>query len=130
MKPFKNQISGDLLKCKCCGQHFYNIYLIAKLNYLLDLVREKYHKELAINSVYRCPAHNAKVGGVFNSYHVRGMAADVTVEGVDPNELAALAETVGFNGIGIYKTFVHVDIRETPARWTGKQPLKNGKEAL
>jgi uncharacterized protein YcbK (DUF882 family) len=46
-----------------------------------------------------------------NSFHIRGMAADVYVEGVPPRQLAQKAREVGAGGVGIYTsaTFVHLD---------------------
>ena len=123
LKPFKQTIDGKDLCCKCCGQHYYSIELIARLNYLRQAVKEKFGKDLIITSAYRCPAHNARVGGVKGSYHTKGMAADVKVEGIDSVELAIMAEQVGFTGIGIYNTFIHVDVREKPAKWYNKQPV-------
>lgn len=128
LKPFKNTIQGESLACKCCGKHFYNIELVARLNYLQQKTRELYGKDLIINSGYRCSWHNAQVGGVKNSYHVQGMAADLKVEGVESARLAELAEQVGFTGIGIYPTFIHVDVRDQPAKWFFKQPLNNKGE--
>jgi len=72
-----------------------------------------------INSGYRTPEHNVRVGGSPKSYHLRGMAADIVVPGVVPGELAAAARKTGFRGIGIYNNFLHVDIRENNAEWRG-----------
>jgi uncharacterized protein YcbK (DUF882 family) len=46
-----------------------------------------------------------------NSFHIRGMAADFYVEGVQPRQLAQKAREVGAGGVGIYAgaTFVHLD---------------------
>ena len=43
-----------------------------------------------INSGYRCAAHNAspKVGGSPSSHHVKGMAADIRIQGITPEEVA------------------------------------------
>lgn len=49
---------------------------------VLDRIRERWQSPIYINSGYRCPALNRKVGGVENSYHVRGMAADITAKSV------------------------------------------------
>ena len=45
---------------------------------VLDPLRERWGVPIYVNSGYRCPALNRKVGGVPNSYHLRGMAADIT----------------------------------------------------
>ncbi len=44
---------------------------------LLDPIRELYGKPLYINSGYRCPKLNKAVGGVANSEHQYGYAADI-----------------------------------------------------
>jgi uncharacterized protein YcbK (DUF882 family) len=88
----------------------------------LQELRDKVGGPLAISSGFRCRRHNAAIGGAQDSQHTLGMAADVRVpEGWTAERLAALAETVAVfrdGGIGIYPTWVHVDVRTTgPARW-------------
>lgn len=81
-------------------------------------MRQKCGKPLIINSGYRCVEHNASVGGVKNSYHVLGEAADVAAPpGISPEELALIAEEAGADGIGVYTWGVHVDVRGYSARW-------------
>ena len=54
------------------------IKLAALVNNLLDPIREKWGKPITVNSGYRCPVLNQKVGGVQTSQHLRGEAADIT----------------------------------------------------
>lgn len=86
---------------------------------VLDAIRERLGVPLYINSGYRCPEHNAEVGGVSNSQHVLGTAADITYDGIDVDYLAQVAEECGADGIGCYyyQNFVHVDVRGYAARW-------------
>ena len=49
---------------------------------VLDPLRERWGVPIYVNSGYRCPLLNKKVGGVANSYHLRGMAADITAKSV------------------------------------------------
>ena len=86
---------------------------------LLDAIRERIGQPITINSGYRCPEHNAEVGGVSDSQHVLGTAADITYDGVDVDYLAEIAEECGADGIGKYyhQDFVHVDVRGYAARW-------------
>ncbi|WP_093310502.1 YcbK family protein [Tindallia californiensis] len=89
--------------------------LIEKLQRLRDLIGQP----MIVTSGYRNQSHNAAVGGAAQSRHLTGEAADVRVAGMHPDEVAQLAAQVGFNGIGIYNRFTHVDIRPNPARWNG-----------
>lgn len=86
---------------------------------------------LSINSGYRTPAHNAKVGGGEHSVHVEGCAADIRCR--DPYTLVRLAFEKGFAGIGIMqhgdheRRYVHLDtgkaipgIRPRPWLWSYK----------
>lgn len=87
---------------------------------ILDEIRERFGKPVIVNSGYRSPEHNARVGGVPNSFHIQGMAADIRPEDLkDLPKLYAIANEVNSTGgVGKYKTFVHVDVG--PARrWNG-----------
>lgn len=84
----------------------------------LQKLRDKVGTPCTITSAYRSPTHNAKVGGASNSRHKEGDATDVQFAGKTPKEVAAAAEEIGFQGIGIYDVFVHVDSRPgKKARW-------------
>jgi len=78
---------------------------------MLDEARTLANIPFKINSGYRTEKHNKKVKGVSGSSHTRGYAADIKC--IDSNSrfiiLNALI-TVGFNRIGVYKTFIHCDI--------------------
>ena len=54
---------------------------------VLDPLREWYGKPVYVNSGYRCPELNKAVGGVENSFHVSGCAADLdTRQGYEENK--------------------------------------------
>ena len=93
-----------------------------ELVHLLNRIREKWGKPIIINSAYRSPEHNAAVGGVPNSFHVQGLAADIRPEKQeDLDELQDLClEIVADGGVGLYDTFVHVDARGRKARWDNR----------
>lgn len=97
------------------------IFIAPELVELLQKIRNRYGKAVNINSGYRTPAYNKKVGGATYSQHLYGTAADIRITGVKPKDLAAYVETLMPNkgGIGIYKNFVHVDVREVKSRWNG-----------
>lgn len=84
----------------------------------LQKVRDHFGLPLNITSGYRCPSHNAAVGGAKASYHMKGQAADVYINGVTPKEIAQYAESTGlFKGIGRYGSFVHLDTRPNKYFW-------------
>ena len=68
----------------------------------------------------RCAAHNAEIGGVANSQHLYGLAADLH-SAASPAEMKAVAEDVmgHTGGIGLYGWGIHVDTRQGYARWNG-----------
>lgn len=78
---------------------------------------------LVVLSAYRTPAHNRKVGGVPDSQHVQGRALDLAPPaGWNAEQLAAVAADVDLiRGLGLYPSFVHVDVRPTAERviWRG-----------
>ena len=51
--------------------------LTALVDNVLYPLREWYGKPIYVNSGYRCPALNKAVGGVANSQHLTGQAADI-----------------------------------------------------
>jgi uncharacterized protein YcbK (DUF882 family) len=79
---------------------------------------------LKMSCGFRCNRHNAEVGNSSpDSQHTLGAAADVLVPpGWTADRLAALAETIDAfrdGGIGVYESWVHVDVRPGRARWRG-----------
>lgn len=89
----------------------------------LDELREHFGAPVTITSGIRCKKHNASasVGGVSNSQHTLGTAADIVVSGVDPVSVYDYADEKMGNsgGVGLYKGFTHVDVRSIKARWNG-----------
>lgn len=101
--------------CRCCGMVKLNIHLVKMLEKLRSNLGGS---PVFITSGYRCAEHNRQVGGVKNSQHPAGNAADVVVEGVTPKAVAEAALKLGFTGVGQYQTFTHADVRpDGPARW-------------
>ena len=81
---------------------------------LLEQLRQACdNRPLHINSGYRCEVHNRNVGGVPDSQHVKGTAADVAVPaGMSFDAFARAVESLPFDGVGCYEPdFIHVDVR-------------------
>lgn len=97
------------------------IFIAEGLVSVLQQIRSHFGKPVTINSAYRTPAHNRKVGGEPNSQHLYGTAADIVVSGVGPVVVGAYVDSLlpGTGGVGIYikRGFVHVDVRKAKARW-------------
>ena len=87
---------------------------------LLQILRDRINKPIVIVSGYRTKEYNKKIKGAPNSYHLKGQAADIRVEGVDPKIMAIHAAKVGFRGIGVYNNFIHVDVRQKEYFWKGE----------
>lgn len=100
-------------QCNHCGQLPPN-GMNPILLYKLDQLRDRIGAPLYITSGYRCITHNAAVGGVSNSQHIKGNAADIYTDAMDATQLAELCKEIGFDGIGLYaqSDFVHVDVRD------------------
>jgi uncharacterized protein YcbK (DUF882 family) len=104
-----------------CNDGSQELMLDMNLVNKLQLMREKLGKPIVVVSAYRNSVYNAKVGGAPKSQHVNGKAADIKVNGISPLDIAFVAESVGFKGIGVYthdgNSFTHVDTRETKSYW-------------
>ena len=106
----------------------------AGLEYLcrqyLEPMRRKYGA-CSVHSGFRTRRHNASVGGEPNSYHIypdhdgNDQAADVSFARGNPSQWHATANAIraskrrGRGGLGLYRTFVHIDIRDYSANWRG-----------
>ena len=124
MAKITENFSLHEFKCKD-GSDVPNEYLpnVIELAKNLQVLRDEINKSITINSAYRSPKYNAKVGGAKNSQHLVAKASDLRVSGITPRELANVIERLikegkmKQGGIGVYKTFTHYDIRGTKARW-------------
>jgi uncharacterized protein YcbK (DUF882 family) len=91
----------------------------------LQVLRDDLGEPLHVISGFRTDAWNKKVGGKPKSYHKKAMAGDVTAKSYTPKQVAARIEKLiaagkmKQGGLGIYKGFVHYDIRGVKSRWNG-----------
>lgn len=89
----------------------------------LQILRDDIGEPIRVNSGYRHPAYNKKIGGVPSSKHILAMAADITAKSFTPKGLAERVEKLikagkmKQGGLGVYPGFIHYDIRGTKARW-------------
>lgn len=109
--------------CKC-GRYCdgYPAEIDMNMVKIADAIRNRIDKPISVNSGLRCRTHNANVGGVSNSQHLYGTAADLGCpSGCTPSQMASIAEEImgETGGIGIYSWGIHIDTRSTKSRWNG-----------
>ena len=96
--------------CKETGENEMDEQFLEKL----DLLRERCGFAFKINSGYRSKEHSEEILKASPGTHAQGIAADIAVtDGIRRFKLVKNALEMGFTGIGIAKTFVHVDTRNT-----------------
>lgn len=110
--------------CKCKNADCDEVLIDTRLVEILQQIRDHFGVSVHVNSGHRCKAHNAKVGGSATSHHMKGMAADIRVKGVEPAEVAKYAESIGVQRIGLYEgdaegNFVHIGSDERKRFWLG-----------
>lgn len=97
-----------------------NVLLLANN---LQVLRDYLGEPVRLNSGYRTPTYNAKIGGAKASQHLLAKAADITVKSKTPKQLAAIIERLiaekkmKQGGLGTYPGFNHYDVRDKKARW-------------
>ena len=96
---------------------------VQKLAENLQVLRDHIGKPISINSGYRTPTYNKKIGGAPLSQHVQAKAGDLRIEGMTPKQVHDEIENLikagkmHNGGLGLYNAFVHYDVRQLPARW-------------
>ncbi len=97
------------------------VFVAELLPIVLQALRGVTGRAVSINSGYRTASHNNTVGGAAGSQHLRGMAADISVKGMAPRDVAKILRQImpDWGGVGIYarQGFVHVDVREQRVDW-------------
>lgn len=107
---------------------------IIKTLTLLDALRDHLGVSIAIHSSYRRPPYNAAVGGATKSQHLVFNALDFSSAKGSPSQWAATLKSwrgktfeipgghgrfTFHGGVGLYRTFVHVDTRGSDVSWYG-----------
>lgn len=85
---------------------------------ILNILRNKIRKPVIITSGYRTPTRNKEANGAKYSYHMRGQAADIQVNGMKPKEVANELNKIVPDecGIIVYDRWVHIDTRNKKYR--------------
>lgn len=87
----------------------------------LDRVRDAFGQPIIVTSWYRPERINRAVGGVRNSTHIQGLAADIRPAkgSVEAFQNWIRPRWFGALGLGAHKGFVHLDIRNGKGYETG-----------
>ena len=116
---FKELCNSDIAKqCKINNQpvtieQYQN--MMELIFNVLQPLRDRLGKPVNITSGFRCPLLNSKVGGVGNSQHLTGCAADIYVSGCTPRTLFDYIKGSGIvydQLINEYDQWVHVSYRK------------------
>ena len=98
--------------CPHCGQLPGGTVLPELLAGLERLRALAYSSGLVVQSGYRCPAHNATVGGASNSQHLYRSAADVAERAtLDAVRGLRAFSGIGWQLVGGQQMVRHVDVR-------------------
>ena len=116
MGASSEHFSSTELACKCCGVNDCTQGLVDAL----ESFRAVAGQPVIVNDAYRCPKHNAAVGGAQHSQHMLGQGADIRVAGLTAVQLEGIARSIpAIHGIGRadFQNYLHVDVREDPHQW-------------
>jgi hypothetical protein len=78
------------------------------------------NQPITVNSWYRDPVTNRRIGGAPQSRHLSGDAVDFVVQGISPREVNRRLESFWGNrgGLASASVFTHIDARGYRARWS------------
>jgi len=124
MNNFKLSNNFNMREFECTHPEHRHVRIDEALVDKLQRLRDELGRPMIINSAYRCPQRNAQVGGATKSQHLYGRAVDISLhnQNLTGSEIAELAVDIGFKGIGLYNSFIHLDTRISPqvVRWDGR----------
>ena len=107
-KTIRTHFTDREMDCRCGCQKTVAPELLVRIEALRALL----DKPLTVTSGARCETHNRSIGGALHSWHLNGLAVDIAC--TDSNlriDILRNAGKLGFNGIGIAKNFIHLDLR-------------------
>jgi len=131
MKHFK--MKEFRCRCGCSTPAAVMESIMALVAIVLDPLRDAYGKPVYVTSGHRCESHNRRVGGVTNSQHIQGEAADITTGSPAENlKLACLiAQHGNYDQIIVYVNpgssepqFIHVSYKR-PSTGSGTDPNRH-----
>jgi len=101
-------------KCHCpeCKGEEFKIHL--GMVGALEMIADHFNKPVKIVAGYWCESYNEKLKKEKLSWHVKGKAAHISIDGVSPADIFLFAQTIPeINGLGLYpkEGFIHVDTR-------------------
>ena len=114
MNRISRYFTREEVACKCgCGEHVIDVEVMM----VADRVREFYGRPIVPSSAVRCKHHNKALGGSENRWHTKSKAIDLPVD--NPILIYDYLDLLYPDkyGIGLYKSFLHIDTRPTKARW-------------
>lgn len=94
---------------------YQRLNIIALIDNVLDPLREAIKKPIIVNSGFRCDALNMAIGGVSNSQHRLGEAADIICAHMTVKELASIVieKKIPFDQmINEYNRWLHISYRK------------------
>ncbi len=120
--PIVEHFTWEEARCRHCGL-VPDLAAVRATAEWLEHVRWTLGRPLHVLSWCRCPRHNAAIGGVPSSFHLKGWAVDFTCQDLTPAQvraiLAPLHREGGFiGGLGAYAGWTHID-RGPFRTWSG-----------
>ena len=90
---------------------------LVRLSEFLQIIRNELHLPIIVNSGYRSKEVNESVGGVYSSYHCKGLAADIKCSDMDKLLTILHSHLMDIDQLGIYynsttQLWFHVGLAE------------------
>lgn len=90
---------------------------LVRLSEFLQIIRNELHLPIIVNSGYRSKEVNESVGGVYSSYHCKGLAADIKCSDMDKLLAVLHSHLMEIDQLGIYynsttQLWFHVGLAE------------------